>query len=162
MEQERFEIEILPLRPRLMQLAKRLLPENGMQEDIVQEAMIKLWLMRNQLDKYRSIEALAVVITRHLCYNILRGNIYNRVDISAAENVNTASTPEDELLQQEEANRLLKIISLLPDMQQSILQMKHIDGLEVAEIARITGGSPDSIRMNLSRARKRIKELFIK
>ncbi len=162
MEQERFEIEILPLRPRLMQLAKRLLPENGMQEDVVQETMIKLWLMRNQLDKYRSIEALAIVITRHLCYDILRKGIYNRVDLSAAENINTASTPEDELLQQEETNRLLKIISLLPDMQQSILQMKHIDGLEVAEIARITGGSPDSIRMNLSRARKRIKELFIK
>lgn len=162
MEQERFEIEILPLRPRLMQLAKRLLPENGMQEDVVQETMIKLWLMRNQLDKYRSIEALAIVITRHLCYDFLRKDIYNRVDLSAAENINTASTPEDELLQQEETNRLLKIISLLPDMQQSILQMKHIDGLEVAEIARITGGSPDSIRMNLSRARKRIKELFIK
>lgn len=162
MEQERFEIEILPLRPKLMQLANRLLPENGMQEDVVQETMIKLWLMRNQLDKYRSIEALAIVITRHLCYNILRKGIYNKVDLSAAEDINTASTPEDELLQQEEADRLLKIISLLPDMQQSILQMKHIDGLEVAEIARITGGSPDSIRMNLSRARKRIKELFIK
>lgn len=162
MEQNRFEIEILPLRPRLIQLAKQLLPDDGTYEDVVQETMIKLWMMRNRLDGYHSIEALAIVITRHLCYDSFRESVYHKVDLSAAENINVGNTPEEDLLQQEETERLLKIISTLPDLQQSILRMKHIDGLEVAEIAHITGGSPDSIRMNLSRARKRIKGLFFK
>jgi RNA polymerase sigma-70 factor (ECF subfamily) len=40
--------------------------------------------------------------------------------------------------------------------------MKHIDGFEVEEIASITGSNPEAVRMNLSRARKKVKELFFK
>jgi RNA polymerase sigma-70 factor (ECF subfamily) len=38
--------------------------------------------------------------------------------------------------------------------------MKHVDGFEVEEIAAITGSAPEAIRMNLSRARKKIREIF--
>ena len=40
--------------------------------------------------------------------------------------------------------------------------MKHVDGYEVEEIASLTGSTPEAVRMNLSRARRRVKELFFK
>jgi len=40
--------------------------------------------------------------------------------------------------------------------------MKHVDGFEVEEIAGLTGSTPEAVRMNLSRARKRVREQFFK
>ena len=47
-------------------------------------------------------------------------------------------------------------------MQQAVLRMKHLDGLEVGEIAELPGSTPEAVRMNLSRARRRVKEMFMK
>ena len=56
---------------------------------------------------------------------------------------------------------ILEVIGTLPDLQQSILRMKHLEGFEVEEIARLTGSTPVAVRTNLSRARKRVKEQFM-
>ena len=58
-------------------------------------------------------------------------------------------------------NAYLEVIGTLPDLQQSILRMKHLEGFEVEEIARLTGSTPVAVRTNLSRARKRVKEQFM-
>lgn len=42
-----------------------------------------------------------------------------------------------------EAGRIEEMMKTLPDIQQATLRMKHIDGLEVAEIARIIGSSEE-------------------
>ena len=46
--------------------------------------------------------------------------------------------------------------------EQAILRMKHIDGFEVEEIARLTGSTVIAVRTNLSRARKKVREQFMK
>jgi RNA polymerase sigma-70 factor (ECF subfamily) len=57
---------------------------------------------------------------------------------------------------------LKKIISQLPALQQAIVRMKDIEEYEVEEIAEITGTKPDAVRTNLSRARKKVREEYIK
>ena len=54
----------------------------------------------------------------------------------------------------EEEAKVVRPMITLPDMQQAVLRMKHIDGLETAEIAHITGCTEEAVRQNLSRARK--------
>lgn len=162
MEREQFITEVLPLRQQLLSLARQILADAASGEDVVQETMLKLWLMRNRLDQYRSIQAIALIITRHLCYNIAKAKRNTDVALEEAGHISTGQTPEELLLLREENERLLSLIASLPDTQKAILQMKHLEGLEVHEIARITGSTPESIRMNLSRARKKIKELFSK
>lgn len=162
MEREQFITEVLPLRQQLLSLARQILADAASGEDVVQETMLKLWLMRDRLDQYRSIQAIALIITRHLCYNIAKAKRNTDVALEKADHISTGQTPEELLLLREENERLLSLIASLPDTQKAILQMKHLEGLEVHEIARITGSTPESIRMNLSRARKKIKELFSK
>lgn len=53
------------------------------------------------------------------------------------------------------------IIASLPSVQQTVIRMRHIEGLEIADIAKITGSTPGSIRVALSRARQSIKEIFM-
>jgi RNA polymerase sigma-70 factor (ECF subfamily) len=57
---------------------------------------------------------------------------------------------------------LINIMEQLPDLQRMIIRLKDIEGYEINEIVQITHASPDAIRMNLSRARKKVKELFMK
>lgn len=162
MGQEIFKIEVTPLRPQLMSLAQSILADDMQSEDVVQETMIKLWLMRERLAEYRSVKALAYVITRHLCYNALRAKRLTTTNTDTAEMPDPGGNPEETMLRQEEYDRLLLLIDTLPDTQRAIMQMKHIEGLEVEEIAQLTGSQPENIRVTLSRARKKIRELFLK
>ena len=54
------------------------------------------------------------------------------------------------------------IIDNLPPLQQKIFRMKEIEGYEKEEIMLLTGCTDESLRQNLSRARKKIREQFIK
>ena len=70
-------------------------------------------------------------------------------------------SPERILIKEERMEELLALISTLPNFQQAILRMKHIEGFEVEEIARLTGSTPVAVRTNLSRARKKVREQFL-
>ena len=52
------------------------------------------------------------------------------------------------------------MIDGLPDKQQMVLRMKHIEGMEVEEIASVIQMSTDAVYQNLSRARRAILEQF--
>ena len=62
MEQREFEIEVGRIRPRLHHEAMRYVSDEADAEDIAQEVVLKLWVMHDRLDEYRSMEALAVAM----------------------------------------------------------------------------------------------------
>lgn len=162
MEQKQFKQDVLPLRGKLLIYAQRILNDTDDAEDVIQEVYLKLWYMRSELASYNSIQALSIQITKHLCLNRIK------VRERAQDGLETvwlkSEEPEpDALLEQKDAMaHVMRIIDQLPNLQQAILKMKHIEGLEVEEIAGITGCKPEAVRMNLSRARKKVKELFFK
>ena len=155
MEQQEFEEWIRRMRPRLVAEALRLLGDADDAEDTAQDAVLKLWSMRQRLCEYRSVDALAVVMVRRMSLNRLRrpasGELLELTDVS---------TPETALIGREEGARLERLLQTLPDAQQAVLRMKHFDGMEVAEIARVTGSTPEAVRQSLSRARHRIMKQF--
>lgn len=161
MEQNDFENEVRLIRPKLYLLAFRYVQNEEDAEDVTQDVLLKLWSIRQTLEEYRSVEALAMIITKHVCLNRLRGNKYLETGMEETEKMEAPDSPEESLIEQEEYDRLMKIMNQLPDIQQATLRMKHIDGLEVEEIARITGTKEVTVRTNLSRARKKIMNYFI-
>lgn len=161
MEQNKFEIEAKRMRPALLRLAVRYVENADDAEDVIQDVLLKLWFLRDKLDKYRSLDALAVVVTKHLCLNRRRGKKLELVALEEGLAVGYEDTPELKLVGEEKMQELLRLIADLPDLQQSVLRMKHIEGFEVEEIARITGSTAIAVRTNLSRARKRVREQFM-
>ena len=56
----------------------------------------------------------------------------------------------------------MKAIESLPDRQKRVLILRTLDGLDYEDIARKEGMSPLNARVQLSSARKRLKELIQK
>lgn len=162
MVKERFINEVVPLRPKLLNYAFRFIKNKDESEDIVQEVLLKLYEMRDALDQYNSILALSTTMTKNLCLNRLRDNkeVYSMEYASVI--TCDLSTPEVQLENKDSVSHIMNIIERLPNTQQAILKMKHVEGLSVQEIAELTGSRADTVRVNLSRARKQVLNHFTK
>lgn len=57
----------------------------------------------------------------------------------------------------DEANQLL---GTLPAGMREVLMLRHMHGLELDEIAAELGMQPGAVRVALSRARKKIREIY--
>ncbi len=162
MSQERFKAEILPIRDKLFQIAHKILAEEEEAEDAVQEVLLKLWHIRDSLQKYESPAAFATTVTKNHCLDRLK--VKNRQE-SLDETYNARVGSDNPYLQLERKNTeevIRKIIEKLPQLQQEIIRMKDMEEYEVEEIAEITGTKVESVRVNLSRARKKVREEYIK
>lgn len=72
MELEAFKITVLPLREKLLRVSLKLVENKADAEDVVQETLLKLWLLRDTLDQYKSVEALAITMTKNLTLDKLK------------------------------------------------------------------------------------------
>ncbi|MDR1938758.1 MAG: sigma-70 family RNA polymerase sigma factor [Tannerellaceae bacterium] len=149
------------MRKKLLGVSLMLVKDEADAEDIVQEAFLKLWHIRDRLDGYRSVEALAVMVTKNLALDKLKMQKPEgrEDDLRMLESEN--KNPAEHLEIQDAVGCIRRLISRLPSLQQTIIRMKDIEGYEVVEIAGITGCQVESVRVNLSRARKKIREQFI-
>jgi RNA polymerase sigma-70 factor (ECF subfamily) len=162
MTQEEYKEEARRLRPQLLQTARRYLSEDDA-EDTVQDVLLRLWQMVDTLRM--PINALATVLVRNFCIDRLRRQRL-RVGASAGMKPLQALTANceqaDENENDERIERVLAMIDALPTLQQTILRLRHIEGMEMREIAELTGSSEVAIRKTLSRARQTLKQQYVK
>ena len=161
MELKQFKISVLPLRDKLLNYARKLTEDPSDAEDAVQEIMLKLWNRRQKLDEYQSIEALAMTMTHHLCMDIWRAKRPDSLSLEQVQAPSQSATPERLLEEKDEFRLMREIIDSLPTLQRTIIQMKDVQEYETEEIAEITGCSAEAIRSNLSRARKKVRDIYL-
>ncbi len=152
---------VTKIRSTLLSLARNITGNIEDAEDVVQDVCLKIWHQRDQFSKLENIEAYGTTMARNLSIDKLR---IRRPFIDEIELVNRESNMKlpDSMLEEKEVNEAIKkIIKTLPPLQQQILQMKDIECYETGEIAKHTGIAPEAVRNNLSRARKRVRDLYL-
>ena len=55
-----------------------------------------------------------------------------------------------------------RIISSLPDKQRVVIHLRDVEGYDIEEIAEVLGMDEANVRMNLSRARKSVRDELTK
>ncbi|MDH6307679.1 RNA polymerase sigma-70 factor (ECF subfamily) [Dysgonomonas sp. PFB1-18] len=161
MDAETFKKAFLPYHQKLYRTAYRIVKDAAGAEDIVQDTFMKLWSKRNDMQAVDNTEAFAIIILRNTCLDYLRktkNDNHSDYDTDIPETVLLSKQIE----LQSDANIVKQLIDKLPEQQREILMMKHWEGYSDEEIEQITGLSPGNIRVILSRARKTIREQFIK
>ncbi|MCD8264381.1 MAG: RNA polymerase sigma factor [Tannerellaceae bacterium] len=161
MELGEFKIKIIPLREKLLNFSFKLMEDRAEAEDIVQEAFLKLWCIWHKLDEYRSVEALAMQVTKNLALDKLRARRPEEIPVENLQFEAGPADPSRRLEEQEAVEHIRSLIGELPSLQQAIIRMKDIEGYELAEIAEITGTQIEAVRVNLLRARKKVREQFL-
>ena len=163
MDTNRFKLEVLPLKNKLYRFASRLLDDPEEAQDAVQEVFIKLWDRRNKLQELNSIEAFSMTITKNLCLDKIKAR--KTVSIEQSKSLyfeeNGESGADRQLELKDETNCILNLIAALPEQQKMIIQLRDIEGCEFEEIEQVLDLSINTIRVNLSRARKKIREMYI-
>lgn len=160
MNLQEFTSKVIPLKNKLFRFAKRYLEHTEEAEDIVQEVFIKLWTRREKLDEYRSVEALAMITTKNMCLDKIKSKRYPVDPIDDHRRFLENLPDEQRKDYSDEILMVRKAMKSLPQQQQMIIQLRDIEGYDFESIAEIMEMNENAIRVNLSRARKRIRELI--
>jgi len=157
-----FKEKYIPYHQKMYRVAFRLLEDACDAEDIVQEVYIKLWNKRDELNHIENPESYCIVMLRNLCLDFLRSK--NKHQMQSTEDVPLSDKAilTDEIDNLDEIKQVEAIIEQLPEQQQTIIKLRHFEEYTNEEIEKIMGLTSVNVRVLLSRARKRIKELFIK
>lgn len=154
----------MPLSNKLLCFALHLIQDEEDARDAVQDVFLKLWQKRDSLDLIENMEAFAMRMTRNRCLDLLRerssaanGNL--RLVRQKKDNFHNL---QDEIELSETALLIRKLISLLPDIQQTVMYLRDVEQYEFEEIAKITEMNVNAIRVVLSRARKKVREELLK
>ena len=159
MERSEFIKNILPLREQMFRQALHYLANEDDAEDLVQEVMLKLWMTRHTLSTHPNIRAMALTILRN---KFLDGWRRQRLEPLPSADIERQPMVTPSADARSDVALVNTIVDHLPEMQRTIFRMKEIDGYSIDEIAQISGCSSEAIRQHLSRARRKIKEIFIR
>ena len=160
MESTQFNSQILNHSDKLYRLAKSILRNENAAQDAVQELTMKLWEKRSILDEVENIQAFTMRSMRNLCLDTIRQQRDEDeipVDFEYVE-----LNPYQQTEQKDIASKIRTMINQLPELQRTIIRMRDVEELEIAEIAFITSISENAVSVNLSRARQKIRDQILK
>lgn len=156
-----FREKFFPLKDKLFRFAKQFVKRNDEAEDIVQDTFLKLWIKRDELNELRNPETFAMTMIKNASIDRLRKRKTIRFEELNKDPENN-HTPLDSLTQREAYELVVEAMKDLSKQQQMLLNLRDIEGYEYEEIAEISGLNINNIRVNISRARKAIKERLLK
>jgi RNA polymerase sigma-70 factor, ECF subfamily len=147
--------------PRVYRFALRLCQDAHTAEDLTQDTMLRAWKNGPGLRDPHVIRVWLFRITANLWNDRLRRL---RSPIAQAGSMNGElhahqPPPDYGLIVQEELSRTLNALNCLPDRQREVLYLNACEEMSSAEIAEVLGISRESVKANLSMARKRMREL---
>ncbi|SEA18522.1 RNA polymerase sigma-70 factor, ECF subfamily [Porphyromonadaceae bacterium KH3R12] len=159
MNVRQFQYQILCLSDKSYRMALSILKDESSAKDALQELMMRLWEKREQLDAIANYQAFVLTSMRNLCLDMIRKSIHTH-EIPDDTEYN-APSPHQQTEQADMINHIGSMIDTLPEMQRTILRMKDVEEMELEEIARIMSMTENAVTVNLSRARKKLRDMII-
>lgn len=149
---DEYKEEAARVRPQLLFMARRYMGDEEDAEDVVQDVLLKLWQIRDTLRQ--PMDGFATILVRNRCIDLIRRRPERQ---AIRENMAEESHEADERI-----DRMMKIIDRLPTLQQTLIRLRHMENMEMKDMAALIGSNEVAVRKALSRARQAIRDNFLK
>jgi RNA polymerase sigma-70 factor (ECF subfamily) len=153
--------------PFAFSVAFRMVGDEVLASDIVQETMITIWKSITKINSSEGFKMWVYRIVLNKCYDELRKRKRNREFIADDKTWKSISekvyhNPEVQLENIEIAGLIKALTGKLSPKQKAVFILSDLDDMTNEEISGITGMSRTVIKANLYYARKRIGEMIEK
>jgi len=158
-----FKTDVLPMSNKLLRFALQILQDEEEAKDVLQDTFLKLWQKRDELEQVENLDAFAIRMIRNHCLDVIRARRTVSLELVKKNKMPDEVISDSDLLENADSVGLIKrIIAGLPDLQRTVIQLRDIEQLEYEEIAEATEMNVNAIRVNLSRARKKVRDEILK
>ena len=148
---------------KLLRFAVQFLQNEEEAKDVLQDIFLKLWQKRDELEKVENMDAFAMRMIRKRCLDVIRSRRTVSMEVVKKIKITEEESSDIDYLENTDSVALVKrIIAELPELQRTMIQLRDIEQLEYEEIAEATEMNVNAIRVNLSRARKKVRDEILK
>ena len=146
------------MRSKLLRMSRSILHDEEEASDILQEAFCNLWPHRDTVHSNKQAAALTYTTVHNLSIDHFRKN-KKKTDLD--KNYDFPDDPPFEQKQEQRFQEVMKLVNQhLSSLQRTILNQREIEGKSIKWIANELHMEETAVRMNLSRARHTIKNLY--
>lgn len=156
---DRITTAFMTLREQMLSLAERITGNRDDAADAVQDAFVKLWQQREQYESANHARGAGMITVRNSSIDLARRSSHASdipVEQAADTAIETSNEETDSAYQQ--VRRIID--NELSPRQRAIIDMREIEEMEFEDIAKRLGMQPAAVRVELSRARKRVREMY--
>jgi len=154
-----FSEEILPLGPMIERLIARYWRDTAEIEDLRQEVYIRLCQVAKRA-RPNPVRPYVILTARNLVIDRLRQkrlvSIETMSDIESLAIPDDQPTPEQQVIAQQELDRIQRALNALPQRCREIIVMRKILGVSQRDIARKMGIKEQTVETQVVRGMKRI------
>ena len=158
MTQTEFLNIVMPFKDKVFRLAKRLLISTEEAEDATQEILLKLWNNKAKMQEYKNVEAFSMTMTKNFCYDKLKSKQAQNLKLVHSNYEDNNTSLKKQIEYKDSVDWVARIIEDLPEQQRLIIQLRDVEEYDYDEIAKMLDMNNTAVRVNLSRARKTIRE----
>lgn len=160
MNEKDFNALFSTLSDKLFRMAKSILKNTDEAVDAVQELQLRMWEKRSVLLEAENKPTYTLRTMRNLCIDTLRRKRkFEELPDGWDAELTAESHPSESA---DTVSYVSQLIDKLPELQRTIIRMRDVEELEIAEIAEITGIKENAVSVNLSRARIKIRAQLLK
>ena len=159
MTQQEYEHMVPRLRPRLKDIGRQFFGNEEMAEDIAQETLMRLWMLRERIEAQTDIEPLAVRMAKNLCVSEWRKQKVRQGNVLQEALTDHKDIQRDVELKEEVA-RLKRAVSQLKPAEQRLFRMRHEAERDIQQISAVTGIGVRSVSAMLSTAKRKLLKIL--
>ena len=147
----------------LCRYANAMLKDMDQSEDIVQQAFIKLWNKREQMDLSRSVKSYLYTSVRNLSINYIRDQKKFQssvldVEIYQSGQAMSLGLDPGNLMADELAEKIERALAGLPEKSLEVFKLSRFENLRYREIAEKLGVTVKTVEAHMSKALKLLRE----
>ena len=142
-----------------LRLARRILGNEAVAEDVVQDALLRVWINAPRWRPEAAFRTWLYRIVVNLCLNAKRRTPDLPLD-AAAQVADAGAPPDEQLGLRERDERLAAAIDALPPRQRAAVTLTYQEGLSNSDVAEVLDTSVSSVETLLVRARRALRDAF--